>query len=270
MGGPKHLWSGDWQSESEATSARLRPQTPESPDAGPDPTPPPSGRRRRVRATRLGVLAALVVIGGVAWGLTAVLGSSDHKGRSGTAAASTPGTQTAPQSTAPQGIIPRHRIPPGGFQPPSATSPQTTPSPTNPQATPSPTNPQATPTPTNPQATPSPTTPQQPGTSSTPQSTPNAVVGPIVSWLGMQIETLSPNLVVIDTVSLGSPADRAGLEPGDQILSVAGRPLSSATGIISAVKGVPKGHRVPVVISYGSSPTQQVELTLGAAPTTSP
>lgn len=275
MGGPKHLWSGDWQRESDAASARLRPQTAEPPDPGSTEAGTSSaGRRRRVRTLRLGLLAGLVLIAGAAWGLTALLGSSDHKRRAA-AAASTPGTRTAPQGTVPHSVIPRHRLPPGGFR--QGGNPQTIPqpipptgpTPTNPQGTPSPTNPQATPTPTNPQAIPSPTPP--PGGSGPPQSsTANAVVGPIVSWLGMQIETITPDLVVIDTVSLGSPADRAGLEPGEQILSVAGRPLSSATGIIAAVKGLPPGRRVPLVISYGSSPSQQVDLTLGAAPTHSP
>lgn len=251
MGGPKHLWSGDWEQESEAQTARLRPAAADTPPVD-ETAPTPSGstgRRRRVRLARLGLLG-LVLAGGLAWGLTALLGGSGHKPAS--AAASVPGTQTTPRSTPPQ------------FQPSTPTTPQATPNPT-----PNPTTPKVTPIPI-PSPTPAPSTPPGGSSPQPAQPAPAGTVGPTVTWLGMQISTLSTGVVVIDTVALGSVADRAGLEPGEDITSVAGRPLRSATDIASAIRGQPSGHSVPVEISYGSSAPQRVELRLGAPPVSSP
>jgi S1-C subfamily serine protease len=79
MSGPKHLWSGDWEHESdEATTQRVRAPRPE-----PEPPAPEGGRdlqprrpRRSVRPWVLPVAIAAVVIAAAAFGLSKVFGSS--------------------------------------------------------------------------------------------------------------------------------------------------------------------------------------------------
>jgi hypothetical protein len=112
MTSPKHLWSGDWQRDSEAAArARARrrpfetePAEPEraeppaptvlTPDAParrrPDPPPPvrarPRPRQPRVRISRaqarlaLIITAVVLLVAGGAWGLSALLGSSNGDG----------------------------------------------------------------------------------------------------------------------------------------------------------------------------------------------
>ena len=64
MTGPKHLWSGDWESESERTAANL----PSAPTPEPEPEPQPVAARRWSRrqlaiALTTGVAAAAVTVG---------------------------------------------------------------------------------------------------------------------------------------------------------------------------------------------------------------
>ena len=84
MNGPKHLWSGDWENESEeATTQIVRQPRPRDPEpAAPAPTPPPQRRRRRARPWVVPVAIAAVVIVGAAYGLTKVFGSSTPVSRS--------------------------------------------------------------------------------------------------------------------------------------------------------------------------------------------
>ena len=81
MSGPKHLWSGDWEHESEeATTRRVREPQPQEPE--PAPAEPPRPRARRtVRPGVVPVAIAVIVIAGAAFALSKVLGSSDS-GRS--------------------------------------------------------------------------------------------------------------------------------------------------------------------------------------------
>ncbi len=87
---PKHLWSGDWRSDSDATAdelAALRalPRPPvEEEEPPPEPprtrpaAPAPRPRRtpsRRLRTTTMLVLAVLVAAG-IGWGLTSALGTN--------------------------------------------------------------------------------------------------------------------------------------------------------------------------------------------------
>jgi PDZ domain len=88
MSGPKHLWSGDWENESDdaaaQTTRRPRPRDPDpEPVAAPAPAPRPAPRarepRRARRAVRPWVLPALlgvVLIAAAAYGVTRLGGSS--------------------------------------------------------------------------------------------------------------------------------------------------------------------------------------------------
>ena len=81
MSGPKHLWSGDWENESEeATTQIVRQPRPRDPEpAAPAPTPPPQSRRRRARPWVVPVAIAALVIAAAAYGLTKVIGSSGSR-----------------------------------------------------------------------------------------------------------------------------------------------------------------------------------------------
>lgn len=78
MSGPKHLWSGDWESESQDASAqRVREPRPE-PAPEPTPTAAPRPARRALRPWVAPVAIGLVVIVGAAFGLSKLLGGSSH------------------------------------------------------------------------------------------------------------------------------------------------------------------------------------------------
>jgi membrane-associated protease RseP (regulator of RpoE activity) len=191
MTGPKHLWSGDWENESDAASDQLADRRSKTPEPEPEASaPPPATPRARPRVSlpRLGRpfligTAAAVLVVAVAYGLFAVLGSS------GNSTADGPLISTA--STRP------------------------------------------------------------------------------VSWLGMEVATVPPGAAVIETVRLGSPGDRAGLEPGEVIVAINNRRVGGAGDIAAAIRGLHAGDRVELQISHGSA-LYQTEATLAAPPSAYP
>lgn len=92
MSGPKHLWSGDWENESEDASAQVtrrpRPRNPEPvvPEPAPAPVPARPRARRSVRPWVLPAVLGVVVIAAAAYALTTLGGSSTA------ASQSTPGS----------------------------------------------------------------------------------------------------------------------------------------------------------------------------------
>jgi len=68
----------------------------------------------------------------------------------------------------------------------------------------------------------------------------------------MQIVT-SPSGVAVDAVRLGSAADSAGIEPGDVITGVAGRPINTVPQIRGATTGVKLGSHVSIQIQRDTS-----------------
>ena len=245
MTGPKHLWSGDWERDSAAASHR---------EPGPDadanasaPPPQPPEKRTFTRRQRQ-LTAALVVIAlgiaGVAVAATATGGSHSR------ASAALGGTDTAPLTlTAPTRT----------FSVPTTPTVPASPTPTTPTTPATPT------TPTNPTTPATPTTPTNPtGTTPAPTIAPHPI-----SWLGMEIITLGSGQAVVDTVAINSAADRAGVNPGDQIESVAGRAVSGSQSIAGALHGLHAGQHVPIQVARGGS-TIELEIALGAAPTAYP
>ncbi len=90
---PKHLWSGDWRSDSDATADELaalralpRPELeeeepPAEPPRAPQPPPPPRARGPRRTPSRglrtaTFLVLALLVAAGIGWGLTSALGTN--------------------------------------------------------------------------------------------------------------------------------------------------------------------------------------------------
>ena len=96
----------------------------------------------------------------------------------------------------------------------------------------------------------------------------NQPSGP-VDWLGMEIESLQPGVVVVDTVALGSPAELAGMEPGDVIVEVNGRPVNTTGDIASAIAGLGMGDAVEIQVSRGSTRIT-THATLAAPPVSYP
>ncbi|HEY1714438.1 MAG TPA: PDZ domain-containing protein [Solirubrobacteraceae bacterium] len=70
MSGPKHLWSGDWENESEdASTQRIREPRPPEPEPEPvTPVPPRPKPRRKARPWVVPVAIAVLVIAAVAFG----------------------------------------------------------------------------------------------------------------------------------------------------------------------------------------------------------
>ena len=110
----------------------------------------------------------------------------------------------------------------------------------------------------------SPTAPAQPQTSgggglgssrsqTSPTTTISTISGPSASWMGMRIVT-SPNGVVIQTVRLGSPADQAGLEPGDQIQKLNGQIIGTVSELQPLTASIKVGS--PIVIEVMRSSVQ--------------
>jgi serine protease Do len=54
----------------------------------------------------------------------------------------------------------------------------------------------------------------------------------------------APYGIVIESVAAGSPADKAGLKPGDVITSVDGKPVHNGTDLVTPITQTPIGHSV--------------------------
>jgi S1-C subfamily serine protease len=113
MGGPKHLWSGDWQQESAAAARRAAPRPVAAEPEAPAPRPEPA-RRRPVRiawrpVVRFGlpaVLAAVVIAAG-AYAVINLFAAS------GSAASTSTGTLVGPSATVDWLGMQIETVPPG-------------------------------------------------------------------------------------------------------------------------------------------------------------
>ena len=65
-----------------------------------------------------------------------------------------------------------------------------------------------------------------------------------------------------DPVSPGGPGDRAGIRPGDIILSIDGRPMTSPDEVIVYVRAHAPGDTITLAIRRGSA-ERDVEIVLG-------
>jgi S1-C subfamily serine protease len=96
------------------------------------------------------------------------------------------------------------------------------------------------------------------------------------AYLGARVVTLGPDLkqayglvadsgAVIAEIGSGSPAERAGLEPGDVVVAVDGRPIASAGQLHQAVAASRPGQQMRLQLVRGSS-SMTVEVALAARP----
>jgi len=81
----------------------------------------------------------------------------------------------------------------------------------------------------------------------------NSVQSASAPWLGAQLESLPTGGVAIETVAPGSPAEQAGLEPGDVINEIDHRPIAGLSDIYAAIAGRYAGDAVEIQVGRGST-----------------
>ncbi len=82
------------------------------------------------------------------------------------------------------------------------------------------------------------------------------------AWLGLQMQSLSNGTVVISSVVPGSPAASAGLRPGDVISEIERRPVVAPVDVTEAVAALQAGDTIELQVVRGSSTyTTRVKLT---------
>ena len=98
--------------------------------------------------------------------------------------------------------------------------------------------------------------------STRPRSSSVSTSGP--AWLGVDTANfpLASGAMVVNVVP-SSPADTAGLEPGDVITAIDNRPVQSTADLQSALAGLHAGQRVQVTYEQGAS-SYTAEVTLRA------
>jgi S1-C subfamily serine protease len=85
------------------------------------------------------------------------------------------------------------------------------------------------------------------------------------AFLGVSVATVTAGGVLVSSVEKGAPADKAGIRPGDIIVSVDGQPTPSTDELSTVLAGLKPGRRVPVVVVRNGGRTT-VTVTLGELP----
>jgi S1-C subfamily serine protease len=71
--------------------------------------------------------------------------------------------------------------------------------------------------------------------------------------------------VLITQVERGSPADKAGIKPGDVLLSVNGRPVADTTTMLNLVAALPPGQGATLKLTRNQAETE-LAVTIGRRP----
>lgn len=87
---------------------------------------------------------------------------------------------------------------------------------------------------------------------------------PAHPYLGVSVESAPGGVVVRQTVA-GSPADGAGLQPGDLITALQGRPVEDTGDLIAIVQQAEVGQDITVTYQRGDT-EHEVTVTVTAAP----
>jgi len=93
------------------------------------------------------------------------------------------------------------------------------------------------------------------------------------AFLGIRYATLTPEIaqqyninadhgLVVEQVQTGTPAEQAGLKPGDVILSVDGKDMNQVEDLIAVLHQHAPGDTVPIVIERNNQ-QQTIQVTLG-------
>ena len=86
------------------------------------------------------------------------------------------------------------------------------------------------------------------------------------AYLGVRVGDITGNGVLVGEVIAAGPAARAGLRAGDVIVSIAGKPTSSATGLSEVLATLRPGQRVAVKIVRQDGSEATLQVTLGELP----
>lgn len=91
------------------------------------------------------------------------------------------------------------------------------------------------------------------------------------AWLGIKIDTTgatNPNAssgAVVGSVETGGPAESAGLQAGDVVKRIDGRPIQDGTGLSSYINSKAPGDKIKMTVERGGQ-TQDVDVTLQDRP----
>jgi serine protease DegQ len=99
-------------------------------------------------------------------------------------------------------------------------------------------------------------------------------------WIGVEPQDITPELAesfglqkstgtIIAGVLKGGPADKAGMKPGDILLSVADKPVSDTVSMMDLVAQLTPGEKVRVTVLRKSSEAA-IEITVGRRPRSKP
>jgi S1-C subfamily serine protease len=86
------------------------------------------------------------------------------------------------------------------------------------------------------------------------------------AFLGVVASTMVLGGVVVQSVTPGGPAARAGIKPGELIVSVAGQSITTTDVLASVLATLRPGQTVPVQILAPSGRLSTVQVTLGSQP----
>jgi S1-C subfamily serine protease len=95
-------------------------------------------------------------------------------------------------------------------------------------------------------------------------------------WLGVSVQPVDPRLkesfklpstegALVTRVMEDGPADKAGLKPGDVLISFAGRPVEDPVSLIEAVKTAPINRKVKIKL-YRKGKRKTLTITPRPAP----
>ncbi|HEX2571325.1 MAG TPA: redoxin domain-containing protein [Polyangia bacterium] len=85
-------------------------------------------------------------------------------------------------------------------------------------------------------------------------------------WLGVELQSGPQGGVVVKRVIPHSPAGRAGIRVGEEVVEFAGQKVTSGDALVMAVQHTPAGTRVPVKLARGRGSSRTVELVVEPRP----
>jgi S1-C subfamily serine protease len=86
------------------------------------------------------------------------------------------------------------------------------------------------------------------------------------AFLGISAATLILGGVVVQSVTPGGPAAKAGIKPGDVLVSVAGQTISTTDALSSVLATLRPGQTVPVQVLRANGQPATLQVQLGSQP----
>jgi putative serine protease PepD len=87
------------------------------------------------------------------------------------------------------------------------------------------------------------------------------------AFLGIEVATsITGSGVHVARVEKGGPADKAGIDEGDRLLTVAGKPTPTADDLATVLTGLKPGQTVPVMVRRPDGDRATVQVKLGESP----